>query len=46
VSNADVRVKLKIMYLQGWRLIPFRVRSLNTYALVPPFLPVMENPLK
>jgi hypothetical protein len=39
-------VKPKILYLQGWKLIPFIVRSLNTCALVPPFLPVMENPLK
>jgi len=39
-------VKPKTLYLQGWRLIPFRVRSLNIYALVPPFLPIMEKPLK
>jgi len=39
-------VEPKILYFQGWRLIPLRVWSLNTYVLVPPFLPIMENPLK
>jgi len=39
-------VKPKILYFQGWRLTPLRVWSLNRYALVPPFLPILKNPLK